>query len=106
MTLASRSGHLGDAYNDALSRIKTRHHGICEFTAGLPGRLRADRFAGQEEWLLVVPVFFAIAVPAPLLLLALPHVLGVETASLTAVRLGTVLFFPVAGLLLALRRKS
>lgn len=50
--------------------------------------------------------FFAIAVPAPLLLLALPHVLGVEIASLSAVRLGTVLLFPLAGLLLALRRKG
>lgn len=50
--------------------------------------------------------FFAIAVPAPLLLLALPHVLGVEIASLVAVRLGTVLLFPLAGLLLALRRKG
>ncbi|MDN2710076.1 hypothetical protein O0880_11675 [Janthinobacterium sp. SUN118] len=50
--------------------------------------------------------FFAIAVPAPLLLLALPHVLGVEIASLAAVRLGTVLLFPLAGVLLALRRKG
>ncbi|MGK5028636.1 hypothetical protein [Janthinobacterium sp. DSP2-3-3] len=50
--------------------------------------------------------FFAIAVPAPLLLLALPHVLGVETASLTGVRLAASLLFPAAGLLLALRRKS
>ncbi|MGK5047127.1 hypothetical protein ACQ4WP_14680 [Janthinobacterium sp. GB4P2] len=50
--------------------------------------------------------FFAIAVPAPVLLLALPHVLGVETASLNAVRLAASLLFPVAGLLLALRRKS
>ncbi|MBG6222599.1 MULTISPECIES: hypothetical protein [unclassified Janthinobacterium] len=50
--------------------------------------------------------FFAIAVPAPLLLLALPHVLGVETASLNAVRLATALFLPVLGLLVALRRKS
>ncbi|PHV17773.1 hypothetical protein GQ37_004825 [Janthinobacterium sp. BJB1] len=49
--------------------------------------------------------FFAIAVPAPLLLLALPHVLGVETASLTPVRLGAALLFPLLGLLLALRRK-
>jgi hypothetical protein len=50
--------------------------------------------------------FFAIAVPAPLLLLALPHVLGVETASLTAVRLAAALLFPVAGLLVAVRRNS
>ena len=50
--------------------------------------------------------FFAIAAPAPLLLLALPHVLGVETATLTAVRLGAALLFPVAGLLVALRRNS
>ena len=49
--------------------------------------------------------FFAIAVPAPLLLLALPHLLGTETASLTPVRLGTALFFPLAGLLLALRTR-
>ncbi|MCA1859737.1 hypothetical protein LE191_06390 [Janthinobacterium sp. HSC-3S05] len=53
----------------------------------------------------MVPVFFAIAVPVPLLLLALPHVLGVETASLTSVRLGATLLFPLAGLLLALRGK-
>ncbi len=50
--------------------------------------------------------FFAIAVPAPLLLLLLPHVLGVETASLPAVRLGTALLFPLAGLLFALRRRA
>ncbi|QDG69962.1 hypothetical protein [Janthinobacterium tructae] len=50
--------------------------------------------------------FFAIAVPAPLLLLALPHVLGAHAASLTSVRLGTALLFPFAGLLLALRRQS
>ena len=49
--------------------------------------------------------FFAIAVPAPRLLLALPHLLGTETASLTPVRLGTALLFPCAGLLLALRRQ-
>ena len=49
--------------------------------------------------------FFAIAVPAPLLLLALPHLLGAETASLTPVRLGTALLFPFAGLLLALRTR-
>ena len=49
--------------------------------------------------------FFAIAVPAPLLLLALPHVLGAETASLTSVRLGTALLLPLGGLLLALRHK-
>ncbi len=49
--------------------------------------------------------FFAIAVPAPLLLLALPHVLGAEAAAMTSVRLGGVLLFPLAGLILALRRK-
>jgi hypothetical protein len=49
--------------------------------------------------------FFAIAAPTPLLLLALPHVLGVATASLTPVRLGTALLFPLAGLLVALRSK-
>ncbi|MCC7595980.1 hypothetical protein IGS61_00690 [Janthinobacterium sp. FW305-129] len=49
--------------------------------------------------------FFAIAVPPPLLLLALPHAVGAEAATLTSVRLGTALLFPVAGLLLALRRK-
>ena len=49
--------------------------------------------------------FFAIAVPPPLLLLALPHVVGAETATLTSVRLSTALLCPVAGLLLALRRK-
>lgn len=85
--------------------MKTQNNGICELAAGLPRRLRADRLAGQEEWLFVVPVFFAIAVPVPLLLLALPHVLGVETASLTSVRLGATLLFPLAGLLLALRGK-
>lgn len=50
--------------------------------------------------------FFAIAVPPPLLLLALPHVLGAQAAALTSVRLGTALLFPCAGLLLALRRQS
>jgi len=54
----------------------------------------------------VVPVFLCHRVPAPLLLLALPHVLGVQAASLTSVRLGTALLFPCAGLLLALRRQS
>lgn len=49
--------------------------------------------------------FFSIAVPAPLLLLALPHLVGAETASLTSVRLGTALLLPLAGLLLALRGK-
>ena len=49
--------------------------------------------------------FFAVAVPAPLLLLTLPHVLGVEIASLTPIRLGAALLFPLAGLLLALRPK-
>jgi hypothetical protein len=50
--------------------------------------------------------FFAIAVPAPLLLLLLPHLLGSGVAALPAVRLGTAMLFPVAGLLLALRRKA
>jgi len=49
--------------------------------------------------------FFSIAVPAPLLLLALPHLVGAETASLTSVRLGTALLLPLVGLLLALRGK-
>ena len=49
--------------------------------------------------------FFAIVVPAPLLLLALPHVLGLEIASQTSVRLGAALLCPLIGLLLALRRK-
>lgn len=50
--------------------------------------------------------FFAVAVPAPLLLLMLPYVLGVEVASLPAVRLGAALLFPLIGLLVALRRKA
>lgn len=50
--------------------------------------------------------FFAVAVPAPLLLLMLPYVVGTEIASHTAVRLGTALLFPVIGLLVALRRRA
>ncbi|NBV18436.1 hypothetical protein [Janthinobacterium sp.] len=49
--------------------------------------------------------FFAVAVPAPLLLLALPHVLGADLASHTGVRATAALLFPLVGLIVALRRK-
>lgn len=94
------------AYNHALSSLKI---GIMEFV-NLPliflvGCALIALLAKKNgySWYLF---FFAVAVPAPLLLLALPYVLSVEAASLTSVRLGAALLFPLAGLLLALRRKQ